>query len=50
MSQIITEEFLEDFEQGLDPQFPEESIIPAKVIGFGEISSIFKIKGIGVLH
>ncbi len=46
MSQIITEEFLEEFEQGLDPQFPERSRIPAKVIGFGEISSIFKIEGI----
>lgn len=46
MSQIITEEFLEDFELGLNPQFPERSRIPAKVIGFGEISSIFKIEGI----
>jgi hypothetical protein len=46
MSKIITIEYLEEFEQGLDPQFPERSGIPALVIGFGEISSIFKIEGV----
>ncbi len=39
----ITEDFLQSFEQGLNPQFPERSKIPAKIVGFGEISSIFKI-------
>ncbi len=39
----ITEDFLQSFEQGLNPQFPESSKIPAKIVGFGEISSIFKI-------
>ncbi|MEN8123887.1 MAG: DUF6206 family protein [Bacteroidota bacterium] len=39
----ITEEFLQSFEQGLNPQFPEKSKIPAKIVGYGEISSIFKI-------
>lgn len=32
------------FEKGLNPQYPEKSIIPAQIVGYGEISSIFKIK------
>ncbi len=40
---IFSEEILQQFETGLDPQYPERSEIPAKVIGYGEISSIFKI-------
>jgi hypothetical protein len=39
----IPKDFLQSFEQGLNPQFPERSKIPAKIVGFGEISSIFKI-------
>jgi len=31
------------FEQGLDPQHFEKSSIPAQIIGYGEISSIFQI-------
>jgi len=38
--------FLERFEQGLDPQHPEVSRVPARILGFGEISSIFAIQGI----
>jgi len=37
--------FLERFEAGLDPQRPETSRIPARILGFGEISSIFVIQG-----
>ncbi len=39
----ITKDFLQSFEQGLNPQHPERSKIPARVVGYGEISSIFKI-------
>ena len=38
--------FLERFEAGLDPQHPERSAIPARILGFGEISSIFAIEGL----
>lgn len=34
---------IQDFERGLNPQYPEKSTIPATIVGFGEISSIFKI-------
>jgi len=38
--------FLERFEAGLNPQQPEASRIPARILGFGEISSIFAIQGV----
>ena len=38
--------FLEKFEEGLDPQHPENSRIPARILGFGEISSIFAIQDV----
>ena len=44
-SMKITAAYLSEFEKGLNPQHPEKSTIPAEVIGFGEISSIFKING-----
>ncbi|TFG38544.1 MAG: hypothetical protein E4H39_00050 [Syntrophobacterales bacterium] len=34
---------LEDFEKGLDPRHPERSAIPAPIIGYGEMSTIFEI-------
>jgi len=40
---IIDIEHIESFEQGLNPQYPEKSEIPATIVGYGEISSIFKI-------
>ncbi len=39
----FSEDILRQFESGLDPQYPERSVIPATVVGFGEISSIFKV-------
>jgi hypothetical protein len=36
---------LEQFERGLDPQHIEQSQIPATLLGYGEISAIFKING-----
>jgi hypothetical protein len=37
-------EKLEEFERGLDPRYPERSRIPAKVLGYGEISTVFEIQ------
>jgi hypothetical protein len=34
---------LEEFERRLDPRRPEESEIPARVLGYGEISTVFEI-------
>lgn len=34
---------LERFENGIDPLKPHESAIPARIIGYGEISTIFEI-------
>jgi hypothetical protein len=35
---------LQAFEQGLDPRHPEHSPIPARVLGYGEISTVFAIQ------
>ena len=35
--------FLERFEKGIDPGNPHKSEIPARIIGYGEISTIFEI-------
>jgi hypothetical protein len=34
---------LREFERGLDPQHPETSRVPARVLGYGEISTVFAI-------
>jgi len=39
----VDEELLRRFEAGLNPQNIEDSPIPAAILGFGEISSIFQI-------
>jgi hypothetical protein len=36
-------ELLKDFERDLDPRHPERSRIPARVLGYGEISTVFEI-------
>ena len=36
-------QLLTDFEKGLDPRFPEKSKIPARVLGYGEISTVFEL-------
>lgn len=36
-------ELLKEFDRGLDPEHPEKSKIPARVLGYGEISTIFEI-------
>ncbi len=42
MIQVDTD-FLQAFEQGLNPRYPEQSAIPAKVLGYGEISTVLEI-------
>ncbi|RME41986.1 MAG: hypothetical protein D6796_15085 [Caldilineae bacterium] len=35
---------LEAFEQGLDPAHPERSAIPARILGYGEISTVLELQ------
>lgn len=37
-------DLLRDFEQGLDTRHPERSRMPARVLGYGEISTVFEIE------
>jgi hypothetical protein len=41
----IDVDLLKEFEKGLEPSRPEASKIPAKVLGYGEISTVFEIEG-----
>lgn len=43
----IDSDLVQRFEAGLDPRHPEKSLIPAKIIGYGEMSTIFVIKAPG---
>ena len=43
MALNIDQALLEEFERHLDPRHPEESEIPARVLGYGEISTVFEI-------
>ncbi len=45
---VIDIELLKRFEAGLDPRRPERSAIPARVLGYGEISTVFAIGAPGV--
>jgi len=40
----IDSKYIQIFEEGLNPQYREKSKIPAHIVGYGEISSIFKIQ------
>jgi hypothetical protein len=40
---LVDTGLLKEFEKGLDPEHPEKSKIPARVLGYGEISTIFEI-------
>lgn len=42
------QQLLAAFEGGLDPRYPERSQIPAKVLGYGEISTVFAIQAEGL--
>jgi hypothetical protein len=39
----IDTKLLAAFEEGLDPRYPDRSKIPAKVLGYGEMSTVFAI-------
>jgi hypothetical protein len=39
---------LRDFDLGLDPQHPERSRVPARILGYGEISTVFEIQADGL--
>jgi hypothetical protein len=41
-------DLLQQFERGLEPQQPEQSAIPARVLGYGEISTVFEIQAEGL--
>lgn len=43
MALDIDSGLLEEFEHNLDPRDPERSLIPARVLGYGEISTVFEI-------
>lgn len=43
MALPVDRELLKAFEERLNPSKPEESPIPAKVLGYGEISTVFEI-------
>ena len=40
----IDTDLLQAFEAGLDPRHPEQSRVPARVLGYGEISTVFAIE------
>jgi hypothetical protein len=44
----INRELLEEFERRLDPRYPERSPIPARILGYGEISTVFEIQAAGL--
>lgn len=41
-------ELLKRFERGLDPRHPERSRIPARILGYGEISTVFEVEAEGL--
>lgn len=43
MALSIDKELLKRFEEGVDPAHPEKSIIPARILGYGEISTVFEL-------
>ena len=43
IEKTIDIQLLNDFEKGLDPRHPERSKLPAGIIGYGEMSTIFEI-------
>lgn len=44
----VNPDLLLAFERGLDPRHPERSKIPARILGFGEISTVFEILAPGL--
>ncbi len=44
----VDEALLREFEEGLDPRRPEAGRIPARILGYGEISTVFEIQSEGL--
>ncbi len=44
----VDRDLLQKFERGLDPAHPERSRIPAQILGYGEISTVFAIHTAGL--
>lgn len=40
----VSLDVLREFERGLDPQHPEHGPVPARVLGYGEISTVFALE------
>ncbi len=47
MSLAIDRDLLKRFEEGLDTLHPERSAIPASILGYGEISTVFRLAHAG---
>ena len=43
----IDKDLLTSFEEGLHPQHPEKSKVPVKILGYGEMSTVFEISVAG---
>jgi hypothetical protein len=43
IKELIDSNHISEFEKGLNPLYPDKSLIPAKIIGYGEMSTIFVI-------
>ncbi len=47
MTLNIDTALLKKFEAGIDPAHPEKSVIPARILGYGEISTVFELNYAG---
>ena len=47
MALSIDKELLKRFEEGVDPAHPEKSVVPARILGYGEISTVFELSYAG---
>ncbi len=47
MALAIDRELLQRFEEGLNTLYPERSAIPATILGYGEISTVFQLQHAG---
>lgn len=50
LKDVIDPDLLRRFEEGLDPRNPHLSTISARIIGYGEMSTIFVIDHPGQAH
>jgi len=47
-SLVVDLDRLRDFDLGFDPMHPEQSRVPARILGYGEISTVFEIDAEGL--